>query len=386
MVWTGREAATRHPRPTVQPFFSVKFSDILPALQPMATSLTARPDRDPELTQVAAIDAAAAEALSYIEGDKFAPFLETTSAGALILPNDAALQQQADHRQIPWLSVSYPRLAFAQAIALFYQPYQPAPGIHPTAVIHPTATLGEQVSIGAHVVVEAQATIGDGACLHPNVVIYPEVTIGDRTVLHANCTIHERSCIGADCVVHSGAVVGAEGFGFVPTRDGWVKMQQSGVVVLEDRVEIGCSAAIDRPAVGETRIAEDTKLDNLVHIAHGCHMGRGCAMAAQGGLAGGVTVGDRVIFAGQVGVTNQATVGDGVTLTARTAITKDVPSGVTMSGYPPMPHPQWRRSAALQKRLPEMHGTLRKLQAQLQAQAALIEDLQAQINALKEGG
>ncbi len=354
----------------------MKFSDIAQRLQPAASSLTLHPNNDPELTHVAAIKEAVPDALSYIEGGKFAAYLKSTQAGGLILPVNDALQQQATDRGIPWLSVPQPRLAFAQAIALFYQPYKPAPGIHPTAVIHPTATLGEAVSIGAHAVIEAQVQIGDGVCIHPNAVIYPEVTIGDRTLLHANCTIHERSRIGADCVIHSGAVVGAEGFGFVPTREGWVKMEQSGVVVLEDRVELGCSSAVDRPAVGETRIAQDTKLDNLVHIAHGCFVGRGCAMAAQGGLAGGVTVGDRVIFAGQVGVTDQVTIGNGATLTARTAAINDVKPGVTMSGYPPMPHPQWLRSAVMQRRLPELQKTLRQMQEQMAQMQAKIDELE----------
>lgn len=363
----------------------MKFSEIAQRLQAIDSSLATYPDRDPELSQVAAIGEAPTDAISYVEGQKFAARLNTTQAGALILPVSDALQQQASDRNIPWLSVSYPRLAFAQAIALFYQPYAPSPGVHPTAVIHPTATLGRDVAIGAHGVVGAQVTLGDGVCVHPNVVIYPGATVGDRTVLHANCTIQERSRIGADCVIHSGVVIGAEGFGFVPTREGWVKMEQSGFVVLEDRVEIGCNSAVDRPAVGETRIAQDTKLDNLVHVAHGCTIGRGCAMAAQGGLAGGVTVGDRVIFAGQVGVTNQATIGSGATLTARTAAINDVEPGVTMSGYPPMPHPQWLRAAVVQRRLPEMQKTLHHLQTQSQAQAAQIEQLQAQIAALQSG-
>ncbi|MGB3614647.1 MAG: UDP-3-O-(3-hydroxymyristoyl)glucosamine N-acyltransferase [Elainellaceae cyanobacterium] len=361
----------------------MKFSEITQRLQAVDSSLTTYPDRNPELTGVAAIDKAAADAIGYIDGKKFAAYVNTTQAGALILPVSDVLQQQASDRGIPWLSVSYPRLAFAQAIALFYQPYAPPPGVHPTAVIHPSATLGREVAIGAHAVVEAQVTVGNGVCIHPNVVVYPEATIGDRTVLHANCTIHERSRIGADCVIHSGVVIGAEGFGFVPTREGWVKMEQSGLVVLEDRVEIGCNSAVDRPAVGETHIAQDTKLDNLVHIAHGCTIGRGCAMAAQGGLAGGVTVGDRVIFAGQVGVTNQATIGNGATLTARTAAINDVEPGATISGYPPMPHAQWLRSAVLQRRLPELQKTLHQLQSHMQAQTAQIEQLQAQIDALQ---
>jgi len=228
-----------------------------------AESLTIQPDQDLEITGVAAIDEAKSGTLSYVEGTKFASWIDSTGASALILPEDEKLQNQATARGIAWLTTTEPRLLFAKAIALFYQPYHPSAEIHPTAVIHPTAHIGNGVYIGPHVVISQGVEIGNLAVIHPNVVIYPEVKIGDRTTLHANCTIHERSLIGADCVIHSGAVIGAEGFGFVPTRTGWLKMEQSGYTVLEDGVEVGCNTAIDRPAVGETRIGKNTKIDNL---------------------------------------------------------------------------------------------------------------------------
>jgi UDP-3-O-[3-hydroxymyristoyl] glucosamine N-acyltransferase len=136
----------------------------------------------------------------------------------------------------------------------FINPFNPKPGIHPTAVIDPSVQLGEAVAIGAHVVIQAGVTVGDGVCIHPNVVIYPGVTVGDRTLIHANAVIHERVQIGSDCVIQSGAAIGAEGFGFTFTDGAWEKIQQSGIVVLEDQVEVGCNTAIDRPSVGETRI------------------------------------------------------------------------------------------------------------------------------------
>jgi UDP-3-O-[3-hydroxymyristoyl] glucosamine N-acyltransferase len=163
-------------------------------------------------------------------------------------------------------------------------------------VVHPSAKIGHKVAIGAHAVVEANVTLGDGVCIHPNAVIYPGVHIGDRTILHANCTIHERVQIGNDCVIHSGAVIGAEGFGFVLVPEGWFKMEQSGIVVLEDGVEIGCNSTVDRPAVGETRIGSQTKIDNLVHIAHNCQIGQACALAGQVGMAGGVKIGQSRYF------------------------------------------------------------------------------------------
>jgi UDP-3-O-[3-hydroxymyristoyl] glucosamine N-acyltransferase len=340
----------------------MKFSELVRALPGITHhSLAIAPDCDPELSGVAAIDAAIAGQVSYVEGGKFAAYVATTQATALILPMDDALHTQASQRGIAWVASSYPRLLFAQAIALFYQPFRPPTGIHPTAVVDSSVVLGEGVSIGAHAVVQAGVVLGHQVCIHPNVVVYPHSQIGDRTILHANCVIHERTHIGADCVIQPGAVIGAEGFGFVPVSEGWVKMEQSGRVVLEDGVEIGCNSTIDRPAVGETRIGRQTKLDNLVHIGHGCHIGEACAMAAQVGLAGGVIVGNRVILGGQVGAANQVNIGDRVTATARTGITKDVSPGELISGFPAIPNKMWLKLSAIYHRLPEMHQTLRQI-------------------------
>jgi UDP-3-O-[3-hydroxymyristoyl] glucosamine N-acyltransferase len=192
--------------------------------------------------------------------------------------------------------------------------------------------------------------------------------VGDRTLLHANCTIHERTQIGSDCVIHSGAVVGAEGFGFVPTPQGWYKMQQGGFVVLEDRVEVGCNSAIDRPAVGETRIGRDTKLDNLVHVGHGCVIGQGCAMAAQVGLAGGVELGNGVILAGQVGLANNAKMGDGAIASSKSGVHGTVEPGQVVSGYPAIDHRLYLKASAIYNRLPEMYQMIKRLKKSLQDQ------------------
>ena len=338
----------------------MKFSEILNQLSDSITQNSL--DTDLEITGVAAIDEATPGTLSYIEGSKFASLLNSTSASAVILPPDEKLQNQATEKGIAWLTTREPRLVFAKAIALFYQPYRPTPEIHPSSVIHPTAKIGNNVYIGAHVVISPNVEIGKHAIIHPNVVIYPEVQIGDRTTLHANCSIHERSQIGADCVIHSGAVIGAEGFGFVPTRTGWLKMEQSGYTVLEDGVEVGCNTAIDRPAVGETRIGKNTKIDNLVQIGHGSQIGSGCAIAGQTGMAGGVKIGNRVILAGQVGIANQAKIGDGAMASAQTGILKDVAPGEIVSGSPAIPHKLYLRASAIYSRLPEIYQNLKKLQ------------------------
>jgi UDP-3-O-[3-hydroxymyristoyl] glucosamine N-acyltransferase len=344
----------------------MKFSELTQKLDSAAaTSLTIDPAIDPEILGIAAVDEATPGALSYSGGGRFAAQVKTTQASALILPKDTVAQAAATERGIAWIEASNPRLRFAQAIALFYQPFRPIASIHPTAVIDPSAQLGKSVAVGAHAVIQAGVKIGDEVCIHPNVVIYPEVQIGDRTVLHANCTIHERTQIGSDCVIHSGAAIGSEGFGFVPTAQGWLKMEQSGYTVLEDGVEVGCNSAIDRPAVGETRIGRDTKIDNLVQIGHGCRIGAACAIAGQVGLAGGVTVGDRVLLAGQVGIANQVKIGNGVTAGAKAGIISDVEPGSVVLGNPALPHRVFLKASAIYSRLPEMHKTLKRLQQQL---------------------
>ncbi len=319
------------------------------------TSLAQRPQLNPRVVGVAAIDQAQQGMVSFIEGATLAHWVKTTQASAIILPLQSdALCHTADQRGIAWMISKQPRLSFAQVLALFYQPWRPEAAIHPTAAIDPTVTLGDRVAVAAHVTIQAGCRIGDGVCIHPHVVLYPDVHIGDRTVLHANCTIHERTAIGQDCVIHSGAVIGAEGFGFVPTATGWFKMQQSGRVVLEDGVEVGCNSAVDRPAVGETRIGKGTKIDNLVQVAHGCQIGQHCVLVSQVGLAGAVQLGDRVMIAGQSGVVEKVKLGAGVIVTAKTAVFKDVAEGQTVSGIPAMPHQIWLRTAVLLRRLPEL--------------------------------
>ena len=339
------------------------FQEIIGKLDTLArnNSLDLNPDLNPQITGIAAIDKATSQTLSYIEGAKFAAMVAKTGAAALILPEDKTLQTQAIERNIAWIATSQPRLLFAKAIALFYQPFRPAPSIHPTAIIAPNADVGKDIYIGANVVIHSGVKIGDRTCIHPNVVIYPDVTIGQNTILHANCTIHERTQIGSNCVIHSGAVIGAEGFGFVPTAEGWCKMEQSGYTVLEDGVEIGCNSAVDRPAVGETRIGRNTKLDNLVQIGHGCQIGQNCAFAAHVGLAGGVIVGNGVMLGGQVGVANQVTIGDRAIATGQTGIVNDVAAGEMVSGMPHLPSKLYRKLFVMYKRLPEMYQMYKEL-------------------------
>lgn len=340
----------------------MKFSELIEHLGD-AASQNSLPELNPEIIGIAPVDGEASGKLSFIEGEKFAKEIETTSATALMIP--PGLKSIVAERGMAWIATSEPRLLFAKAIAIFYQPYHLPAGIHPTAVIDPSVELGENVAIGAHVVIEAGVKLGNEVCIHPNVVIYPQATIGDRTTLHSNCTIHERTQIGKNCVIHSGAVIGAEGFGFVPTPQGWYKMHQSGYTVLEDGVEIGCNTCVDRPAVGETRIGRNTKIDNLVQIGHGCRIGSNCAIAGQAGMAGGVKLGNSVIMAGQSGIANQSIIGDGAILAAKAGIHSNISPGEVVSGSPAIPHKKFLKISAIYNRLPEMYQTLKELKQHL---------------------
>ena len=345
----------------------MKFSGLVEQLRAIAGEGLAdySSGSNPEIDGIGALDGAIAGQLTYVENGAMARKLETTAASAVIIPKDEAVQQLASDRGLAWIASPAPKLLFAQAVHLFYQPFHPAPGIHPTAVIDPAVTLGEGVAIAAHSVIQGDAVIGDGVKIHANVTVYPGVVIGAGTVLHSGCVIEERSQLGKNCVIHSGAVIGGEGFGFVPTAKGWVKLEQTGRVVLDDAVEVGGNSAVDRPALGETRIGSNTKLDNMVHIGHGCIIGRNCAIAAQTGLAGGVILEDGVILAGQVGIANRVKLAKGTIASSKTGIHGDSQPGQVLSGFPAVTNQEWLKTSAIIRRLPEMYKTLRQLKKHL---------------------
>jgi UDP-3-O-[3-hydroxymyristoyl] glucosamine N-acyltransferase len=253
------------------------------------------------------------------------------------------------------LRIENPYLAFARAIDLFYQAPSYPPGIHPTAVIDATAKVGPEAHIGAFVVVGPGAAIGAHATLLPHVVIYPNARIGDHFFAHAHAVVREGCRLGHRVILQNGAIVGADGFGFAKTADGrWRKIAQSGPAVLGDSVEVQANACIDRASVGRTEIAAGAKIDNLVQVGHGSHVGENTLLCSQVGLAGSTEVGRNVILAGQVGVAGHCKVGDGVVATAQTGIPSDVAAGKVVSGYPAIDNRQWLKAAALFNKLPEL--------------------------------
>jgi UDP-3-O-[3-hydroxymyristoyl] glucosamine N-acyltransferase len=343
----------------------MRFSRLLSQLPAVGEASPRDLANDPDILGADALERAQAGQLSFLEpGHAPAATLNTTSAAAVLLFPDPHLQDLASARGLAWAAVPQPRLAFAEALDALFPRQLPPPGVHPTAVVSPEARVSPEAHVGAHGVIGPGCVVAEGCVVHPGVVLVADVRLGRACEIHANAVLHPGARLGEGCVVHSGAVIGSEGFGFVPTPEGWRKMPQTGQVVLEDRVEVGCGSMIDRPSVGETRVGAGTKIDNLVHVGHGVTIGRGCALAAQVGIAGGARLGHGVILAGQVGVANRATMGDGSIASSKSGIHGDVPAGEVVSGYPAIPNKLWLRCSAAFAKLPEMARTLRQLKGQ----------------------
>jgi UDP-3-O-[3-hydroxymyristoyl] glucosamine N-acyltransferase len=313
-----------------------------------------------DIRRVATIDQAAAGDLTFVANTKYRSSLPSTQASAVIL------DPGVNGAPCAVLRSPNPYLSFAKAVGLLSPCSTPKPGIHATASVSPTVTIGEDVSIGAFAVIGEGATIGARTIIHPHVVIGSDVHLGPDCLIHARVSIRERSVLGARVVVQDGAVIGSDGFGFAPRGDGThEKIPQTACVVIEDDVEIGANTTIDRPAVGETRIASGVKIDNLVQIAHGVVIGRNTLLAAQVGIAGSTIVGESVVLGGQVGVTGHVTVGDRVKASAKTGITGNVPADAFLSGYPSMDNLEWRKAFAVVRRLPEIRKQIKDLEQRL---------------------
>ncbi len=317
-------------------------------------------DGEIEIQRVAAIEDAGPGDLTFFTNPKYAAELRRTSASAVILGPTAEAAPCA------MLRAPHPYLAFAKAVALFADDRRPPAGIHRLADVAASAVVDPAASVGPFAVVEEGARIGARTVVHAHATIGREARLGDDCVVHGHSSIRERVQIGNRVVIQDGAVIGSDGFGFAKAPDGTHhKIPQVGGVVIEDDVEIGANAAIDRPAVGETRIGAGSKIDNLVQVAHGVTIGRNVLLAAQVGIAGSTTIEDDVTLAGQVGVSGHITVGKGTIATAQTGVPNSVEPRSFISGYPAIPNRDWLKSSAVFRRLPELRKAIADLEARL---------------------
>lgn len=308
-----------------------------------------------EISGVSTIERAQPGEITFLANPKYAPKVKSTRASAVIaaepVPNLATLVS------------SNPYYGFARALALFYQPPRPAPGIHPSAAIAPTAKIGANASIGAYAVIGELTTIGANAVLHPHAVVYEGCTIGDDFTAHSHVSVREFTRIGNRVTLHNGVVVGGDGFGFAKASDGrQYKIVQSGITVIEDDVEIQTLTSVDRASLGETRVRRGAKIDSLVQIGHACVVGENNIICAQTGLAGSTVLEENVIMAGQTGSAGHITIHKNATVWAQSGVGHDVPEGCIVAGSPAFEAREWLRAVTAYPRLPELLRTVRALE------------------------
>jgi UDP-3-O-[3-hydroxymyristoyl] glucosamine N-acyltransferase len=320
-----------------------------------------RGDGDVEVAGVAGIEQAGPGDVTFLANPRYASHLASTRASAVIL-------SPGREAPVPALVTGQPYLAFTRAVAVLRPPARPEPGVHASAQVDPTAVLGADVHVGALAVVGRGVRLGARTTLHPHVVLYEGVEVGDDCVLHSGVQVREGCRLGNRVVVQNGAVVGGDGFGFARDEGGrYQKFPQVGIVVIEDDVEIGALTAIDRAALGETRIGRGTKLDNLVQVGHSVTIGEDSVLAGQVGIAGSTRIGSRVMLAGQVGVAGHLAIGDGAIATAQTGIPGSVDEGAVVSGSPAIENRAWLKASAVFARLPELLRRLRELERKVES-------------------
>jgi UDP-3-O-[3-hydroxymyristoyl] glucosamine N-acyltransferase len=319
-----------------------------------------RGDGDLEIRRVAGIEEAQAGDITFVSNPKYGPKARATQASAIIVG------EKFQDLPIATLRAKNPYLTFAKAVELFYQIPVPVQSMDTAARIAPTAKIGVNASISPFVVIEDDVEIGNNCILFPFVHIARGARIGDNFKAYANVSVREFCQIGNNVILQDGVRIGTDGYGYAKQDDGsYYKIVQSGVVVLEDDVEIGANSTIDRSTIGETRIRKGAKIDNLVQIGHACVVGENSLLCAQVGLAGSTKVGRDVILTGQVGVAGHLEIGDRAIVTAQSGVGDDIEPGKVVSGSPSFDNRTWLRSSMIFKRLPELLKRLEALEKKL---------------------
>ena len=309
----------------------------------------------------APFESANPEEITYAFKPAYLKRITETDAGAVIVPQK--FETKGLGKAV--VKVPNPYAAFAKVLQRFYPPIHPDGGVHPNAVIDSSVVLGEAPNIGAGAILEKGVMCGNRVHVYPGVYVGEEVQIGDDVVLYPNVTVLKKCQIGDRVIVHSGAVIGADGYGFAPDGNRYVKIPHSGTVVIEEDVEIGANTTIDRATFGETRIGRRVKIDNLVHVAHNVEVGKDTLLVAQVGVSGSSKVGKQVILAGQVGVSGHLEIGDGAIVGPQSGLAKSVAPGETVTGSPVMPHRLWLRVQRIIPRLPELVKRLKALEQKI---------------------
>jgi UDP-3-O-[3-hydroxymyristoyl] glucosamine N-acyltransferase len=315
-------------------------------------------DGELKVHSVAGIEQAGPGQVTFLANSKYAPKAKATRASAILAREPIG--------GVTTLVSSNPYLDFARTLGFFYQPPKPPAGIHPLAFVAESATVGPNASIGPFAYVGERVRIGANCVLHPHAAVYEGVEIGDDFLAHSHAAVREFCRIGHRVTLQNGVVIGADGFGFAKDAEGrHRKIVQSGIVVIEDDVEIQSLTSIDRAAIGETRIRRGARIDSLVQIGHACDVGEDTILCGQVGLAGSTIVGNNALLAGQVGVSGHLKIHDGAIVYAQSGVGKDVPPGGVISGSPAFDAREWLRAVTAFPKLGDLLKQMRQLEARL---------------------
>lgn len=328
---------------------------LLELAQRIGAELVGEPQH--KISALATLQAATSSDLSFIANPAYKKYLASTNAGAVICAPDLA-EMVAGNKLI----VANPYVCYAQLTSLFDKSLKRETGIHPSAVVGNNCILGKDICIHANAVIGDEVTLGDGVDIGPGAVIGNHTIIGSGTKLYANVTIYHDITIGSDCIFHSGCVIGADGFGFAPSSQGWVKIHQLGGVVIGNKVEIGANTTIDRGALDDTFIDDGVIIDNLVQIGHNVRLGKNTAIAAHTAIAGSTSIGDNCTIAGAVAIAGHVTLADKVHITGMSMVSGSInEAGSYSSGVPLGPTKEWRKNAARFRQLDSLATRLIKL-------------------------
>lgn len=300
------------------------------------------------VSRIGPLDRADAGTLSFLVSTKYLAYFRSSQAGVVLVAPEFEAEPEGPATRIV---VKDPYRSLLALLPHFVSARPALSGVHPTAVLGPGVSLGSDVFIGPHVVLGHDVSVGARSRVDAGVAISDGVSIGEDCVLGANVVCYEGTRLGNRVILKAGAVIGGQGFGYLPSAQGHQKIPHVGACILEDEVEIGSNTCVDRGSIDDTVIGRGTKIDNLVHIAHNCRIGSRCLLMACAAIAGSTRLGDDVIVAGRGGVSDHCTLGNRVRVAASSTVIGDVPDGATYSGYPARPHREFLRAQAMLRRL-----------------------------------
>ena len=323
-------------------------------------------DENALINSFAKIEEGKPGAISFLSNPKYTHFIYDTQSSVVLVNEDVVLEKPV---KATLIRVKNAYECVAKLLQLYASFKPKKKGIDSLAFIDPTATIGKDCYIGPFVAIGENVEIGDGVVLHPHVTIDRNAKVGSNTEIYSNAVVYHDCKVGNNCILHAGCVIGADGFGFAPTPNGYDKIPQIGIVTIEDNVEIGANTCIDRSTMGSTIIRKGVKLDNLVQIAHNVEVGQNTVMSAQVGVAGSSKVGEWCVFAGQVGIAGHLKVGDRTTMGAQAGLAGGnlaKKGGATLMGYPAVEHKKFAKNMAALNSLPELLKEVAALKKELE--------------------